>query len=976
MPGPAAAGPVPPRWRRWPCPRGLTGRLGAAAACRCSGLLLVCCSSWSPCACFLVLAVSPRLFDQGPQWFTLTYLRQAFTGATAVAIVNSLWVSSAAAALGLAHRLPDRLAGQPHHAAGPAAGVRRHVAGAAAAVLAAGARLGAAGPAGRRDVPARARLAVGHPRDHGPVRRGAAARPALRPVHLPGDHGRRWPGWARSSRTPPGCTAPAAPPGDAARHARSWRRPSGPRWPSGSPSRSATSAWPPRWPTTRTSPWPPTSSTRPSTTSRRASRSPRRMGWLLVAPVAIPLALQARALRGRSYAVLSGRTRQAVRRQLAAARPSRLAAGRRRCSTWSRSASPASARSAARCWPTTAARSRSPWSTTARCSTSPALIGPLERSLVYGVITASVTVVGGLHRRPAAGAAADPRSTRLLDFLLLAAVALPSVVFAAGYIFAYNLPFFSRLGINLYQTTTLLVIAYVASSLPTNARVLVGAVSQLQPSLQDAARAHGAGRVAAWVRGVSAGRVPAAGDGLAAHLLRRVPGAADLPAALRAGLAARSRSPSRTTSATTTSASAWPRRCWPSPSRWPSVGDRARRLPAARAGRLAPDRSGGPWLSSIVDRAASSKVYPGGNRALRDVSLRRRARHLPGPARARRGRARPPCCAAWPASSGSRSGRIAIGDRVVADGRIHLPPERRDLSMVFQDYALWPHLRRATTSPSPCAAAGWPGPSAGTRPRRCSSASAWRAGRAVPERAVRRRAAAGRAGPRPGRRHRPAALRRAAVQPRRRPARADAGGDLLAGPRGRAPPPSTSPTTRSRRSHWPTRSASSSRGGWSSSARPRRSTPPRHAVRGPLHRPGRRAARARPPPAGRTARSWSKRRPAAARPGRSGPAATRAGPHRRGRRLLMIRPTGVQTVRHGTAGPERHLAGRSPTSPSAAGATSTRSTSAPAPGSPASSPMSGPPGVRPSACAWTRRAATSSRPSHKATHPGSSRRRR
>ena len=40
------------------------------------------------------------------------------------------------------------------------------------------------------------------------------------------------------------------------------------------------------------------------------------MGWLLVAAVAIPLALQARALRGRSYAVLSGRTRQAVRRQL------------------------------------------------------------------------------------------------------------------------------------------------------------------------------------------------------------------------------------------------------------------------------------------------------------------------------------------------------------------------------------------------------------------------------------------------------------------------------------------------------------------------------------------------------------------------------------------------------------------------------------------------------------------------------------
>ena len=59
-----------------------------------------------PCACFLLLAVSPRLFDQGSQWFTLSYLRQSLTGSTAVAIVNSLWVSSAAAVIGLAVGFP------------------------------------------------------------------------------------------------------------------------------------------------------------------------------------------------------------------------------------------------------------------------------------------------------------------------------------------------------------------------------------------------------------------------------------------------------------------------------------------------------------------------------------------------------------------------------------------------------------------------------------------------------------------------------------------------------------------------------------------------------------------------------------------------------------------------------------------------------------------------------------------------------
>jgi ABC-type Fe3+/spermidine/putrescine transport system ATPase subunit len=37
-------------------------------------------------------------------------------------------------------------------------------------------------------------------------------------------------------------------------------------------------------------------------------------------------------------------------------------------------------------------------------------------------------------------------------------------------------------------------------------------------------------------------------------------------------------------------------------------------------------------------------------------------------------------------------GTIAIGGRPVADRNTHLPPERRELAMVFQDYALWPHM--------------------------------------------------------------------------------------------------------------------------------------------------------------------------------------------------------------------------------------------------------------------------------------------
>ena len=41
------------------------------------------------------------------------------------------------------------------------------------------------------------------------------------------------------------------------------------------------------------------------------------------------------------------------------------------------------------------------------------------------------------------------------------------------------------------------------------------------------------------------------------------------------------------------------------------------------------------------------------------------------------------------------AGEIRIGGQVVFSGaaRVHVPPERRGLSMVFQSYAIWPHMR-------------------------------------------------------------------------------------------------------------------------------------------------------------------------------------------------------------------------------------------------------------------------------------------
>ena len=451
-----------------------------------------------PCVCFLALSVSPRLFDQGPQWFTLAYLKTIFTGTTAVSIVSSLWVSASAALLGLVIGLPiawlagrTSLPGRRFVSFGmwlvlllpswlPGIGWERLVVkdgvltrfglGSAFVTHAIMGPFGVVLLLGLRAVPfayltITASLAgLGQEFEDAARVHGASRSAALRlvlPILAPAIWSALAIGFAESiSDFGVAYTLAYNSHFSLATYQLY----------------AAIGNFPPSFPAAAA------------------------IGLVLVASVALPLTLQARALRGRSYAVLSARTRQAVRRQLST-KGAILATGCVALFFALALGAPAVGTVTGSLLADFGASNRITFANYSGVLHIPGVSGPIYRSLVYGVVTASITVVAGfmvarlLSRR-------RTRSTAMLDFLLLAAVALPGVVFAAGYIFAYNLPFLSRIGVDIYQTVWLLVIGYIASSLPTNARVLVGPVSQVQSSLHDAARAHGAGPVRAWLSGV------------------------------------------------------------------------------------------------------------------------------------------------------------------------------------------------------------------------------------------------------------------------------------------------------------------------------------------------------------------------------------------------------------------------------------------------------------------------------------------
>ncbi len=220
----------------------------------------------------------------------------------------------------------------------------------------------------------------------------------------------------------------------------------------------------------------------------------------LLALVVLALIAQSRALRGRSFRVLSGRTRPAQRHSLSLSAKISSSAAILFLLFMTLGVPIFGAISASMLQGIGDLLSTYSinFDNYLRVFQSPLLRDPLIFSAKMAAITATMAVVlAAIASRMLVSTKAG-RSKRIIDFFLLAAVALPGIVFAVGYIFTYNLPLTNRLGIHLYGTAALLTLAYTANALPSTSRSLVGNMNQLQESMMDACRVHGSGPIRAW----------------------------------------------------------------------------------------------------------------------------------------------------------------------------------------------------------------------------------------------------------------------------------------------------------------------------------------------------------------------------------------------------------------------------------------------------------------------------------------------
>ncbi len=121
----------------------------------------------------------------------------------------------------------------------------------------------------------------------------------------------------------------------------------------------------------------------------------------------------------------------------------------------------------------------------------------LVRTFWLALGTATITAVVGLPIAFIIRRTQLP-GRRLLSLFTLVTIAVPGIILACGYIFAWNAPYLQYIGIGgdtgipFYGTVWILLAAYIGGSLPYATRLGIGALDQVGQNMLDTARVQGA----------------------------------------------------------------------------------------------------------------------------------------------------------------------------------------------------------------------------------------------------------------------------------------------------------------------------------------------------------------------------------------------------------------------------------------------------------------------------------------------------
>ena len=274
-----------------------------------------------------------------------------------------------------------------------------------------------------------------------------------------------------------------------------------------------------------------------------------------------------------------------------------------------------------------------------------------------------------------------PTGYRVLDALVMLPFGVPGIVLGLGLLWAY-----AYLPLPLYGTLTLIVLAYVTRFLPYATETSGARFVQLDRSLEEAAWTAGASRLSGVWRILMPLSLPS------------------LQSSYFLLFMAFFREISATILIFTASTSVLSVSIWSSfeQANW-GLAERAvdsrhdpdgrhdvlAALGHARRAQAIEERNSPRWVSPSVTSSNPMVPLPSSTRSRSTSPMANSSRCSGPPAAARPRRLR--CIAGLETPTG---GSIAINGETVSDpaANLFVPPHERDLGMVFQSYAVWPHL--------------------------------------------------------------------------------------------------------------------------------------------------------------------------------------------------------------------------------------------------------------------------------------------